>query len=71
MFLKIIKTLSIQYILLNFFSLQEISTTYKSRAVADLARKMDEIEKNLSKHFAITFFGLSKRLNESRFILIK
>jgi len=59
----------LKYIPLFFF--KDISETFKSRAVADLARKMDEIEKNLSKNFAITFFGVSKRMNESQFILIK
>ena len=32
---------------------------------------MDEIEKHLSKNFAITFFGVSKRMNESRFHINK
>ncbi|CAF3423157.1 unnamed protein product, partial [Rotaria sp. Silwood2] len=44
---------------------------FKSRSVADLVRKLDEIEKRLAKNFSITFYGLSKRMNEARFILVK
>ncbi|CAF0950834.1 unnamed protein product, partial [Rotaria sordida] len=49
----------------------EIAERFKSRAVTDLVRKLDEIEKRLAKNFSITFHGLSKRMNESRFILMK
>ncbi|CAF1322126.1 unnamed protein product [Adineta steineri] len=52
-------------------SIAEIAETFKSRAMIDLIRKINEIEKHLSKMYSITFFGLSKRMNESRFILTK
>ncbi|CAF0850652.1 unnamed protein product [Rotaria sordida] len=51
--------------------IREIAERFKSRAVTDLVRKLDEIEKRLAKNFSITFHGLSKRMNESRFILMK
>ncbi|CAF2608556.1 unnamed protein product [Rotaria sp. Silwood2] len=51
--------------------IREIAERFKSRAVADLVRKLDEIEKRLAKNFSITFYGLSKRMNEARFILVK
>ncbi|UJR27919.1 hypothetical protein I4U23_009179 [Adineta vaga] len=51
--------------------IREIAETFKSRAVADLARHLDDIEKHLAKTFGITFFGVSKRLHESHFNIIK
>ncbi|CAF2422376.1 unnamed protein product [Rotaria sp. Silwood2] len=49
----------------------QAAETFKTRVVADLVRKLDEIKKRFAKHFSITFYGLGKRINESRFILIK
>ncbi|CAF3435046.1 unnamed protein product [Rotaria sp. Silwood1] len=51
--------------------IREVAERFKSRAVTDLVRKLDEIEKRLAKNFSITFYGLSKRMNQSRFILMK
>ena len=57
--------------LLSSSSSQEIAETFKSSAVANLARKLDEMEKSLSKALGVTLFGISQRLAESRFQLIK
>ncbi|CAM4912460.1 unnamed protein product [Rotaria socialis] len=51
--------------------IREIGARFKSRAITDLVHKLDEIEKRLAKTFSITLFGLSKRMNESRVLLIK
>lgn len=59
------------FILVIVFSLKEIADKFKSQPVVDLARKLDEIEKKLSKTFGITFIGLSQRFSNSDFVLIK
>ncbi|CAM4763528.1 unnamed protein product [Rotaria magnacalcarata] len=51
--------------------IREVGERFKSRAITDLVHKLDEIEKRLAKNFSITLFGLSKRMNESRVLLIK